>query len=54
MTMGLFLIIIYFQGALIFEAPIYNLVEKNWEGGGGGGGVCSTHHNLFFFFFFIY
>jgi hypothetical protein len=31
--MGLFLIIIYFQGALIFEAPIYNIVDKNWEKG---------------------
>jgi hypothetical protein len=33
MTMGFFLIIIYFQGALIFRKYIYNIVDKN---GGGG------------------
>ncbi len=28
MTMGLFLIIIYFQGTLIFKAPIYFFKQK--------------------------
>jgi hypothetical protein len=39
MTMGLFLIIIYFQGALIFHKYIYNIVDKNLGGGGGGGNI---------------
>jgi len=30
MTMGLFLMIIYSQNALVFKAPIYNVVDNNW------------------------
>ncbi len=43
--MGLFLIIIYFQGALIFHKIIYNVVDNDGEGKGG----VNTHPMPTFF-----
>jgi hypothetical protein len=43
----IFLIITYFQGALIFKVPIYNVIDNNL-GGGGGEGVYIHPMTIFF------
>ncbi len=37
----MFLIIIYFQGALVFQKYLYNVIDN--MGRGGGGGLVNTH-----------